>query len=94
MFVLATHTGIRRSDLVRMEATDFDFESRTLLVREEKRSRKHATRFRRLPMSDLVETTFKKYLKAIPYGNRALSCPDVPILAEDLHARHDSALAS
>ncbi|MEN1678298.1 MAG: hypothetical protein AAGJ46_01805 [Planctomycetota bacterium] len=41
MFVPAAHTGMRRMELVRSEVTDLDFEGRTVLVREKKRSRKH-----------------------------------------------------
>ena len=61
MFVLAAHTGMRRSELIRSEVSDFDFEGRTILVREKKRSRKHSLSFRRVPMSALVEQVFKKY---------------------------------
>jgi len=61
MFILVAHTGMRRSELLRSEVSDFDFEGRTISVREKKRSRKHALSFRRVPMSALVEKVFKEY---------------------------------
>ena len=62
MILLAAHTGMRRSELLRLESGDLDFEGRMIVVREKKRSRKHALSFRRVPMSGLVASTFEQYL--------------------------------
>lgn len=62
MFVLVAHTGLRRSELLRAQRVDFDFEGRTVAVREKKRSRKHALSFRRIPMSGLLGKVFKTHL--------------------------------
>lgn len=72
MFVLVAHTGMRRSELLRAEKSDFDFEGRTISVREKKRSRKHALSFRRVPMSELVGLVFKRFFVEQPDSNFAL----------------------
>lgn len=88
MFVLVAHTGMRRSELVRSEVSDFDFDSRTILVREKKRSRKHALSFRRVPMTALVEQVFGKYLAEHPSGQFTFHRPDEPELSEDTATNH------
>ena len=37
MFVFAAHTGARRSEILRSQVDDFDFQSRTVQIREKKR---------------------------------------------------------
>ncbi|TWT46392.1 tyrosine-type recombinase/integrase [Botrimarina hoheduenensis] len=73
MFVLVAHTGMRRSELLRAEKADFDFEGRTILVREKKRSRKHSLSFRRVPMTNLLGRVFKRYFAEHPSGPYALT---------------------
>jgi integrase len=43
LFCMAAHTGARRSELLRVEVADIDFEANTVLIREKKRSRKQRT---------------------------------------------------
>jgi integrase len=38
MFMFVAHTGARRSEILRAQIDDFDFQSKTVLVREKKRS--------------------------------------------------------
>ena len=83
MFLLAAHTGMRRSELVRAEVNDFNFDNRTIIVREKKRSRKHGLSFRRVPMTELVAKTFRSYLSTLPEGYAVLSRSNEPKLAED-----------
>lgn len=51
MLVLAAHTGARRSEILRSEVADFDFQSNMVLLRELKRSRGKRT-MRSVPLSD------------------------------------------
>lgn len=88
MFVLTAHTGMRRSELVRSEVSDFDFEGRTILVREKKRSRKHALSFRRVPMSGLIEKVFRKYFSECPSKGYSLSRLNDAVLSEDTATNH------
>lgn len=50
MLVLAAHTGARRSEILRSEVSDFDFQSNMVLLRELKRSRGKRT-MRTVPLS-------------------------------------------
>ena len=50
MLVVAAHTGARRSEILRSEAADFDFQSNMVLLRELKRSRGRRT-MRTVPLS-------------------------------------------
>lgn len=88
MFVLVAHTGMRRSELLRAERADFDFEGRTISVREKKRSRKHATSYRRAPMSDLLGRVFRQYFTQCADGGYSLQQSDgkpLTIDAADYH---------
>ena len=67
MFVFAAHTGARRSEMVRSEIDDFDFESGTVLIREKKRVRgKLSTR--RVPLSPLLVETMRHWFDNHPGG--------------------------
>jgi len=88
MFVLVAHTGMRRSELIRSEVSDFDFEGRTILVREKKRSRKHALSFRRVPMTAMIERMFKEYFAKHVGNQYTLSRPNEPLLSEDTATNH------
>ena len=59
MFVLAAHTGARRSELLRSQITDFD--GNTLVVHERKRVRgKHSTR--RIPLSTTCQRVLREWI--------------------------------
>jgi integrase len=67
MCVLAAHTGARRSEMIRAERQDVDFEVGIITIREKKRVRGKATT-RRVPMS----TRLKEALTVLPGENRWL----------------------
>ncbi|NLF71295.1 MAG: site-specific integrase [Candidatus Anammoximicrobium sp.] len=74
MFVFAAHTGARRSEMVRSEIDDFDFEGGTVLIREKKRVRgKLSTR--RVPLSPLLVETMRHWFANHP-GGRHTFCLD------------------
>ena len=54
MFVMAAHTGSRRSELLRCQTQDFDFEAGVVTIRERKRVRGVATT-RRVPLSPTLK---------------------------------------
>jgi integrase len=83
MFVLVAHTGMRRSELLRAQRNDFDFEGRTIAVREKKRSRKHALSYRRIPMTGLVSKVFQEHFAAAFGSEFALHKPGEQNLAVD-----------
>ena len=69
---MAAHTGMRRSELIRMQVTDVDFEGGSVLIREKKRVKgKRSTR--RAPLTPLLATALQAWLAVHPGGN-ALFC--------------------
>ena len=73
MFAFVAHTGARRSELLRSEVDDFDFESRMVRIREKKRSRKKATTFRHVPMSQRLRVTMQAWFAQHPGGKYTLT---------------------
>lgn len=67
LFVFAAHTGARRSELIRALVADVDFASNTVLIREKKRRRGERTT-RRVPMTPLLKTVLRIWLKEHPGG--------------------------
>lgn len=88
MFVLVAHTGMRRSELLRAKKSDFDFEGRTISVREKKRSRKHALSYRRVPMTALVSDVFAHFFAEQPTSDYALCSANQQQLSVDAADYH------
>jgi len=72
MVCLAAHTGVRRSELLRLRVDDVDFPSGTVLVHERKRDRWRRTS-RRVPLSAFVQTVLRDWLAVHP-GGQHLFC--------------------
>ena len=68
MFVFAAHTGARRSEILRSQIDDFDFHSRTVLIREKKKSRTKAITYRRVPMTSLFCDVMRAWFDNHPGG--------------------------
>ena len=82
MFVFAAHTGARRSELRRSLVTDFDFETKTVLIREKKRDREKDETYRTVPLSPLLEQVMREWFAEHPGGPHALCTPDGTPIAE------------
>ncbi len=61
MLLLAAHTGARRSEIVRSQKRDFDFEAGTVLIRERKRSKGRLTH-RSVPLTDHLAWSMQIWL--------------------------------
>ncbi len=61
MVLTAAHTGTRRSELIRMEVQDIDFEAGTLTIRERKRSKGKRTS-RSVPMSSQLKAALSAWV--------------------------------
>lgn len=68
MFVIVAHTGARRSEILRSEIEDFDFRTRTVRLREKKKSRTKNITFRRVPMTALLVAVMTRWLQDHPGG--------------------------
>lgn len=73
MFVFTAHTGARRSEILRSRIDDFDFQGRTVLIREKKRDHKRSLTFRRVPMSDLLFEIMTGWFADHPGGQFTIS---------------------
>lgn len=62
MFVMAAHTGARRSELLRARVEDVDLASRVVTIREKKKARGIYTT-RRVPISKLLAAALRPMLK-------------------------------
>ena len=79
MFVFAAHTGARRSEILRSQVDDFDFQARTVLIREKKRNHDKSLTYRRVRMSDLLVKTMQEWFAQHPGGQHAI-CEPVKIM--------------
>jgi integrase len=70
----AAHTGARRSELLRIEIADIDFERNTILIREKKRSREKRTT-RRATITPFLRQVLEDWLKAHPGGQHLFAPP-------------------
>ncbi|MCA9078843.1 MAG: tyrosine-type recombinase/integrase [Planctomycetaceae bacterium] len=68
MLLFAAHTGARRSEILRSQIDDLDFQLRLVLIREKKRSRTHATTFRRVPMTNRFYRDMREWIALHPGG--------------------------
>ncbi|WP_197525854.1 tyrosine-type recombinase/integrase [Pseudobythopirellula maris] len=68
MLLFVAHTSARRSEMVRSLIEDVDFRSRTVLLREKKKSRTKATTYRRVDMSPLLYQVMQEWIESHPGG--------------------------
>ena len=74
MFTLAAHTGARRSEMIRSQLDDLDFDQRIVTIREKKRVRgKSSTR--RVPISPHLSNVLQCWVADHP-GGRYTFCLD------------------
>ena len=75
LFVFVAHTGARRSEILRSQIDDFDFDSRTVLIREKKKSREKAITYRRIPMTNLLAEAMREWFSHHPGGQYTICEP-------------------
>jgi integrase len=68
MVCMAAHTGARRSELIRADVSDVDFDSQVVTIREKKRVRGQQTS-RRVSLSPFLAGVLKDWLPVHPSGN-------------------------
>ena len=77
MAVFVGHTGTRRSEIVRSRVEDIDLESRTVAIREKKKSRTKAMTYRRVDMSPLLYMVMRDWIIRHPGGQHTF-CQGMP----------------
>lgn len=79
MMVFVARTGARRSEALRSQVDDFDFESKMVRIREKKKEKGRIT-FRHVPMSPALIEAMNAWLKIHPGGHQTFcEQADVPI---------------
>jgi integrase len=77
MFVFVAHTGARRSEMMRSQIMDLDFEAGKngeVALREKKRVKDKRISFRRVPMTTLFRSVTKEWLERHPGGTPYTFC--------------------
>lgn len=93
MFVLTAHTGARRSEILRARIDDFDFRSKSVQIREKKKSRSHSITYRRVDMTELLTQTMKSWFAEHPGGQFAISADGQhPLTIDQAHDHYKRAL--
>ena len=72
MCCFAAHTGARRSEMLRVKIDDVDFESKTVVIHEKKKSNAKRT-IRRVPITPFLEGVLRAWLAEHP-GSSYLFC--------------------
>jgi len=72
MFAFAAHTGARRSEIRRARVGDFDFEQKTVLIREKKKDHERDETYRTVPLSPLLERVMRAWFAEHPGGPLAV----------------------
>jgi integrase len=74
MFVFVAHTGARRSEMMRSQVDDLDFEAKQVCIREKKRDRSVKETRRYVRMTSLMEQVLKEWLDEGHPGGRYTFC--------------------
>jgi len=94
MFALAAFTGARRSEIVRSEVSDFNFDRKFVLIREKKRKRKVETSFRQVQLSSRLEKIMQKWFAEHPGGRLTIcSAANHPLTRDAAHHHFSKTLA-
>jgi hypothetical protein len=72
MFAFAAHTGARRGEIRRALVTDFDFDAKTVLIRERKKDHEKVETYRTVPMSPKLEAVMREWFATHPGGPHAV----------------------
>ena len=84
MVVTAAHSGMRRSELIRVRREDIDLKARIITVREKKRAIGSRTT-RRVPVSKLLSTTLKPLLSNDRHGAFLFGDGVEPVPVQTVH---------
>lgn len=68
MMVFIAHTGARRSEMIRSRYQDIDFSTKSVVIREKKKSRKKALTYRRIDSSPTLLEAMDQWFSRHPGG--------------------------
>lgn len=73
MYAFAAYTGARRSEILRSQVDDFDFDQRLVRIREKKRKKDFASSTRFVPLNRHLVTIMEKWFDEHPGGKYTLA---------------------
>jgi len=73
MFAFAAYTGARRSEIIRSQVDDFDFEQRLVRIREKKRKKDLASSTRFVPLNQHLVSIMQDWFDEHPGGKYTIS---------------------
>ncbi len=73
MYAFAAYTGVRRSEIIRSQVDDFDFEQRLVRIREKKRKKDMASSTRFVPLNQHLVSIMQKWFDEHPGGKYTIS---------------------
>jgi len=76
MFAFAAYTGARRSEIIRSQVDDFDFEQRLVRIREKKRKKDMASSTRFVPLNQHLVSIMQEWFEEHPGGKYTVSTGD------------------
>jgi integrase len=80
MFAFAAYTGARRSEILRSEIEDFDFQSHQVMIRERKRRKNRRGSTRLVPLHPKLREIMETWMKNHPGGRFAIAPPQQTML--------------
>ncbi len=86
MLFFVAYTGVRRSEMMRSLIDDFDLESRTVLIREKKRSKDKSITFRRIDLAEPLVDVMQDWLANHPGGQHTFCLPSTDAAPKGLTA--------
>jgi integrase len=86
MFAFAAFTGARRSEILRSQISDFNFDRKSVMIREKKRKHTVQESFRQVQLNARLESVMRDWFANHP-GGRLTLCqkPDEPITHDAAH---------
>jgi integrase len=79
MFLFAAHTGARRSELLRSEIQDWDFQNKTVSIREKKKDKDKEYTTRDINLSDELAQEMKCWIEKNGEGSFVFSKNGIPL---------------
>jgi integrase len=76
LFAFAAFTGARRSEILRSQREDFDFETGQVLIREKKKSRTRKLTFRQVSLHARLKRIMRDWFQAHPGGSFTIVTPN------------------
>ena len=76
MLAFGVYTGARRSEILRSQIDDIDFQTDQIIIRERKRRKHLAASTRYVPLHPRLRSDLKEWFEVHPGGQFTIACPE------------------